>query len=264
MDFGSIWQHQVHSTVRNEVITYYTYSHNPPAMNQTPKNYPQIIRSIDDIQTFEDNILDIIASDQSLIYLESCTLKESLYSFILITQRLQLGTKLRKEIVYFNNHGITRDIEQDYNLCWFVVASIALHPEINDIKSRVVDAIKLFFSAKIKFMNQHYKRDYEQRISKCQGPVSQNYVKLDKIPNEAELKPIANLITYDFETYEDKRDNIPEENYSQSSTVLAQLASLSVESAVVNDGQITTQYYDKRDDTSYGKSAQRTTNQQNN
>lgn len=64
---------------------------------------------------------------------------------MLITYRLPLGTKLRKEIAYFNNHGITRDIELDYNLCWFVVASFALHPEINETKTRIADAIKLFF-----------------------------------------------------------------------------------------------------------------------
>ncbi|KAA6381529.1 MAG: hypothetical protein EZS28_022943, partial [Streblomastix strix] len=64
---------------------------------------------------------------------------------MLCVYRLPLGTKLRKEIAYFNNHGITRDIELDYNICWFVVASFALHPDIDNNKSRIADAIQLFF-----------------------------------------------------------------------------------------------------------------------
>jgi hypothetical protein len=61
------------------------------------------------------------------------------------TYKLPLGTKLRKEIAFFNTHGITRDLELDYNICWFLVASFALHPDIVETKSRKADAIKLFF-----------------------------------------------------------------------------------------------------------------------
>ncbi|KAA6372568.1 MAG: hypothetical protein EZS28_031906 [Streblomastix strix] len=115
---------------------------------------------------------------------------------MLCLYRLPLGARLRKEVAYFNIHGITRDIELHYNICWFVAASHALHPDINNYKSRIADAIKLFFQ----FHDQEYilkdgpmSKRYKQQQQQYAG--FNQATDLDKYQSVFKL----NVFTYEFD-----------------------------------------------------------------
>ncbi|KAA6383466.1 MAG: hypothetical protein EZS28_021008 [Streblomastix strix] len=86
----------------------------------------------------------MIYEDQSSLYQKSNNRKVALYSFVIIVYEQSLGIKLRPEVQWFNQHDYTRSIDCDYNICWFIAASFQLHPEINNNKSRIVNAIELF------------------------------------------------------------------------------------------------------------------------
>ncbi|KAA6391590.1 MAG: hypothetical protein EZS28_012881, partial [Streblomastix strix] len=86
----------------------------------------------------------MIYENQSPLHQESNTRKVALYSFVIIVYELSLGTKLRPEVQWFNKHDYTRSIDCEYNICWFIAASFQLHPEINQTKTCIANAIELF------------------------------------------------------------------------------------------------------------------------
>ncbi|KAA6404366.1 MAG: hypothetical protein EZS28_000101 [Streblomastix strix] len=120
---------------------------------------------------------------------------------------------------HFKKKGTTRNVECDYKICWFIVASFALHPEIDQTRTRVSDAFKLFLqyydvnsiplslvgeihAIYISYIdkvingklcprncqmifntkNQNYKRDLARYLKFCQGPETSKLVKLDHLP----------------------------------------------------------------------------------
>ncbi|KAA6393635.1 MAG: hypothetical protein EZS28_010836 [Streblomastix strix] len=115
---------------------------------------------------------------------------------MLCVYKLPLGTRLRKQVAYFNNHGITVDIELDFNKCSFVVTSFALHPDINNNKSRIADAVQLFF----KFHDQEYiikkgniSKTFKQQLQQYDG--YNQATDLDKFQSAFKL----NVFTYEFD-----------------------------------------------------------------
>ncbi|KAA6362601.1 MAG: hypothetical protein EZS28_041872, partial [Streblomastix strix] len=161
----------------------------------------------------------MILEDQSPLHQESNTRKVALYSFVIIVYELPLGTKLRPEVQWFNEHDYTRSIDCEYNICWFIAASFQLHPEINQTKTRIANAIDLFlqFNDQVhkdggdenpqvhamfikdidrvvggylcrkcnqKLFNRtsaHFGRDLKTHLESCKGPDQQKHSKLDKL-----------------------------------------------------------------------------------
>ncbi|KAA6367728.1 MAG: hypothetical protein EZS28_036745, partial [Streblomastix strix] len=103
---------------------------------------------------------------------------------------LPLGTKMDKICQHFNKEGITRDIDCEYNICWFIVASFALHPDIIETKSRVSDAIKLFL--------QYHDINPSNKLNKANKQLLESYKGFNYVTDLERYQQIfkLNVITY--------------------------------------------------------------------
>ncbi|KAA6404379.1 MAG: hypothetical protein EZS28_000090 [Streblomastix strix] len=121
------------------------YSHTRSNADNSYKTLPIIV--VSDKQTndyFKQKAIDLLSDYQDITHEDSATLKEALFSFLIVVYRLPLGTKMDKICLRFNNEGTTMGIDCEYNICWFSVVSFALHHEIDQTRTRVSDTIKLF------------------------------------------------------------------------------------------------------------------------
>ncbi|KAA6387569.1 MAG: hypothetical protein EZS28_016904, partial [Streblomastix strix] len=145
IDFGSIWQKKKQVYKYQQTLDEYHYSHTGPSADNSYKTlHNTVVRDKQTNDYFKQKAVDLLSDYQDTTHEDSATVKVALYSFLIVVYRLPLGTKMDKICQHFNKECITRDIDCEYNICWFIVASFALHPEIDNNKSRVSDAIKLF------------------------------------------------------------------------------------------------------------------------
>ncbi|KAA6377058.1 MAG: hypothetical protein EZS28_027415 [Streblomastix strix] len=127
ISFGSIFLKKQQVYKHQQTLDEYNYSHTGPSADNSYKTLPNTV----------------------------------------VRDKLPLGTKMDKICQHFNKEGITRDIDCEYNICWFIVASFALHPEIDNNKSRVSDAIKLFL--------QFNDINPSQRLNKANKQLHESY-----------------------------------------------------------------------------------------
>ncbi|KAA6394505.1 MAG: hypothetical protein EZS28_009968 [Streblomastix strix] len=106
-DFGSIWQTTQSTHIKKGIRNDFSYHFYKPSLENSHKNYPIIIRDSSSLKLFKDRIHDMIHENQSPLHQESSTRKEALYSFVIIVYELPLGTKLRPEVQWFNQHDYT-------------------------------------------------------------------------------------------------------------------------------------------------------------
>ncbi|KAA6373464.1 MAG: hypothetical protein EZS28_031009 [Streblomastix strix] len=137
----------------------------------------------------------MIHEDQSPFHQESNTRKVALYSFVIIVYELPLGTKLRPEVQWFNQHDYTRSIDCDYNICWFIAASFQLHPEINNNKSRIANGIELFlqFNEQVHKEGGRLNKEQKQLLKEYEGFNQDTY--LEKFQQYFNL----NIMTYEYD-----------------------------------------------------------------
>ncbi|KAA6399571.1 MAG: hypothetical protein EZS28_004906 [Streblomastix strix] len=137
----------------------------------------------------------MIYEDQSPLHQESNTRRVALYSFVIIVYELPLGTKLRPEVQWFNQHDYTRSIDCDYNICWFIAASFQLHPEINNNKSRIAYAIELFQQ----FNDQVHKDG--GRLNKEQKQMLKDYAGFNQDTDLEKFQQCfkLNVMTYEYD-----------------------------------------------------------------
>ncbi|KAA6397570.1 MAG: hypothetical protein EZS28_006900 [Streblomastix strix] len=195
VDFGSIWQTTQSTRSKNGIRNDYSYHYYKPSLQNSHKNYPIIIRDNASLKLFKDRVHDMIYEDQSPLHQESNNRKVALYSFVIIVYELPLGTKLRPEVQWFNEHDYTRSIDCGYNICWFIAASFQLHPEINQTKTRIANAIELF----LQFNDQVHKEG--GRLSKQQKQLLKEY---DGFNQDTDLEKFQqcfklNVMTYEFD-----------------------------------------------------------------
>ncbi|KAA6374524.1 MAG: hypothetical protein EZS28_029950 [Streblomastix strix] len=164
-----------------------------PSLEKSHKNYPTIIRDNASLKLFKDRIHDMIHEDQSPLHQESNTRKVALYSFVIIVYELPIGTKLRPEVQWFNEHDYTRSIDCKYIICWFIAASFQLHPEINNNKSRIANAIELF----LQFNDQFHKEG--GRLNKEQKQLLKDYAVFNQ---ETDLEKFQQCFKLNVKTYE--------------------------------------------------------------
>ncbi|KAA6400063.1 MAG: hypothetical protein EZS28_004412 [Streblomastix strix] len=159
------------------------------------KNYPIIIRDNSSLKPFKDRIHDMFHEDQSPLHQYSNIRKVALYSFVIIVYELPLGTKLRHEIQWFNEHDYTRSIDCEYNICWFIAASFQRHPEINQTKTRIANAIELFlqFHEKVHKNGSRLNKQQKQMLKDYEG-FSQD-TDLEKFQQCFKL----NVMTYEYD-----------------------------------------------------------------
>ncbi|KAA6393768.1 MAG: hypothetical protein EZS28_010705 [Streblomastix strix] len=166
----------------------------------------------------------MIHEDQSPLRQESNTRKVALYSFVIIVYELPLGIILRLEIQWFNQHDYTRSIDCDYNICWFIAASFQLHPEINNKKSRVTNAIELF----LQFNDQVHKEG--GRLNKKLKQLLKEY---EGFNQDADLEKFQqcfklNVMTYEYDHSEKQfnktNENIVDQDWQTIHILLAPLS----------------------------------------
>ncbi|KAA6378792.1 MAG: hypothetical protein EZS28_025681, partial [Streblomastix strix] len=195
VDFGSIWQTTDSTHTKKGIRNDFSYHYYKPSLQNSHKNYPIIIRDDASLKLFKDRVHDMIHEDQSPLHQESNTRKVALYSFVIIVYELPLGTKLRPEVQWFNQHDYTRSIDCDYNICWFIAASFQLHPEINNNKSRIANAIELF----LQFNDQVHKDG--GRLSKQQKQLLKDYEGFNQDTDLEKFQQCfkLNIMTYEYD-----------------------------------------------------------------
>ncbi|KAA6363876.1 MAG: hypothetical protein EZS28_040597, partial [Streblomastix strix] len=207
IDFGSIWQKNKQVYKHKQTLDEYRYSHTVPNAGnscKTPSN--TVVRDKQTNDYFKQKAVDLLSDYQDTTHEDSATLMVALYSFLIIVYRFPLGTKMDKICQHFNKEAITRDIDCEYNICWFLVASFALHPEIDQTRSRVSDTIKLFL--------QYHDVNSSQRLNKANKQLLEQYKGFNLVTDLERYQQIfkLNVITY---TCDDKvmktRQNQPEQ-----------------------------------------------------
>ncbi|KAA6400988.1 MAG: hypothetical protein EZS28_003481 [Streblomastix strix] len=168
IDFGSIWQKKKQVYKHQQTLDEYRYSHTGSSADNSYKTLPNtVVRDKQTNDYFKQKAVDLLSDYQDTTHEDSATLKVALYSFLIVVYRLPLGTKMDKICQHFNKEGITKDIDCEYNICWFIVASFALHPEIDQTRTRVSDAIKLFL--------QYHDINPSNRLNKANKQLLESY-----------------------------------------------------------------------------------------
>ncbi|KAA6396517.1 MAG: hypothetical protein EZS28_007956 [Streblomastix strix] len=145
IDFGSIWQKKKQVYKHQQTLDEYHYSHTGPSADSSYKTLPNtVVRDKETNDYFKQKAVDLLSNYQDTTHEDSAILKVALFSFLIVVYRFPLGTKMDKICQHFSKEGITKDVDCEYNICRFIVASFVLLLEIDNNKSRVSDAIKLF------------------------------------------------------------------------------------------------------------------------
>ncbi|KAA6389050.1 MAG: hypothetical protein EZS28_015423 [Streblomastix strix] len=265
IDFGSIWQKKQQVFKHKQILYEYHYSHTRPSAYNSYKNLDNTAdRDKKTNDYFKQKAVYLLSDYQDFLHEDSFTLNVALFSFLIVVYRLPLGTKMDKICQHFNVEGITRNVNCEFKICWFIVASFALHPDIVETMNRINDAIKLFpqfhdINPSCR-LNKAYKQLLEQHKV---DEIHAMYVSgIDKVIN-GKLCPNNSQMILNIKNQNYKRDlarylkycQDPQtakqslENIINMDNLLAQLEPLSVASAAtVNDLTVPLtkeQFYDK-------------------
>ncbi|KAA6378428.1 MAG: hypothetical protein EZS28_026046 [Streblomastix strix] len=210
IDFGSLWQKKKYVYKHQQTLDEYHYFHTAPNAGNSYKTLSNTV--VQDKKTndyFKQKAVDLLSEYQNVIHEDSATLKVALFSFLIVVYRLPLGTKMDQKCQHFNKEGITRDIECDYNICWFIVASFALHPEIDQTRTRVSDAIKLFL--------QYHDVNSSQRLNNANKQLLEQYNGFNYVTDLQRYQQIfqLNVITYMYDEIKHKTKNTDVEQFSK-------------------------------------------------
>ncbi|KAA6393580.1 MAG: hypothetical protein EZS28_010892, partial [Streblomastix strix] len=231
IDFGSIWQKKQQVYKYQQTLDEYHYSHTGPSADNSYKTLPNtVVRDKQTNDYFKQKAVDLLSDYQDTTHEDSATLKVALYSFLIVVYRLPLGTKMDKICQHFNKEGITRNIECDYNICWFIVASFTVHPDIIETKSMISDAIKLF--------HQFNDINPSQRLNKANKQLLEQYNGFNYVTDLERYQQLftLNLITYtcdemkhkinsrDVEQFSKFEEHIVDKDYLNVNVLLVQLS----------------------------------------
>ncbi|KAA6401259.1 MAG: hypothetical protein EZS28_003213, partial [Streblomastix strix] len=112
---GSIYQKKQQVRKHQQTLDEYNYSYTRPSADNSYKTLPNtVVRDKQTNDYFKQKAVDLLSDYQDTNHEDSATLKVALFSFLIINNKLPL------------------------------VASFVLHPEIDQTRTRVSDAIKLF------------------------------------------------------------------------------------------------------------------------
>ncbi|KAA6380562.1 MAG: hypothetical protein EZS28_023912 [Streblomastix strix] len=210
IDFGSIWQKKKQVYKHQQTLDEYHYSHTGPSADNSYKNLPNtVVRDKQTNDYFKQKAIDLLSDYQDTTHEDSATLKVAPCQFLIVVYRLPLGTKMDKICQHFNKEGITRDVECDYNICWFLVASFALHPEIDQTRTRVSDAIKLFL--------QYHDINPSNRLNKANKQLLEQYKGFNYVTDLERYQQIfkLNVITYTCDEMKHKINSRDVEQFSK-------------------------------------------------
>ncbi|KAA6397481.1 MAG: hypothetical protein EZS28_006991 [Streblomastix strix] len=192
ISFGSIFQKKQQVYKHQQTLDEYHYSYTRPSADDSYKTLPNtVVRDKQTNDYFKQKAVDLLSDFQDINHEDSATVKVALYSFLIVVYRLPLGTKMDKICQHFNKEGITRDVDCEYKICWFIVASIALHIDIdNNNKSRVSDAIKLFL--------QFHDINPSSRLNKANKQILEQYKGFNYVTDLERYQQLfkLNVITY--------------------------------------------------------------------
>ncbi|KAA6388870.1 MAG: hypothetical protein EZS28_015605, partial [Streblomastix strix] len=184
IDFGSIWQKNKQVYKHKQTLDEYHYSHTGPnAGNSCKTQSNTVVRDKQTNDYFKWKAVDLLSDYQDTPHEDSATLMVALYSFLIIIYRFPLGTKMDK-----------------------IFASFALHPEIDQTRSRVSDAIKLFLL--------YHDVNSSQRLNKANKQLLEQYNGFNLVTDLERYQQIfkLNVITYTCDDYVMKpRQNKPEQ-----------------------------------------------------
>ncbi|KAA6382481.1 MAG: hypothetical protein EZS28_021992, partial [Streblomastix strix] len=210
IDFGSIWQKKKQVYKHQQTVDEYHYCHTGPnACNSYKTLSNTLVRDKQTNDYFKQKAVDLLSDYQDTTHEDSATLKVSLYSFLIVVYKLPLGTKMDKICQHFNKEGITRDIYCEYNICWFIVASFALHPDIDNNKSRISDANKLFL--------QYHDINSSQRLNKANKQLLEQYKGFNQVTDLEKYQQTfeLNVITYTCDEMKYKTNHSDVEQFNK-------------------------------------------------
>ncbi|KAA6390930.1 MAG: hypothetical protein EZS28_013543, partial [Streblomastix strix] len=191
ISFGFIWQKKKQVYKHQQTLDEYHYSHTRPSADDSYKTLPNtLVRDKQTNDYFKQKAVDLLSDYQDTTHEDSAKLKVALYSFLFVVYRLPLGTKMDKIYQHFNKEGITRNIECDYKICWFIVASFALHLDIDSTCSRISDVIKLFL--------QYHDINPSQKLNKANKQLLEQYNGFNYVTDLEKYQQMfkLNVITY--------------------------------------------------------------------
>ncbi|KAA6391589.1 MAG: hypothetical protein EZS28_012888, partial [Streblomastix strix] len=210
IDLGSIWQKKKQVYKHQQTLDEYHYSHTGPSADNSYKTLSNtVVRDKQTNDYFKQKAIDLLSDYQDTTHEDSATLKVALYSFLIVVYRLSLGTKMDKICQHFNKEGITRNIECDYKICWFIVASFVLNPDIIETKSRISDAIKLFL--------QYHDINLSKRLNKANKQLLESYKGFNYVTDLEKYQQIfkLNVITYTCDEMKHKINSRDVEQFSK-------------------------------------------------
>ncbi|KAA6375256.1 MAG: hypothetical protein EZS28_029217 [Streblomastix strix] len=210
ISFGSIWQKKKQVYKHQQTLDEYHYSHATPNAGDSYKTLSNtVVRDKQTNDYFKQKAVDLLSDYQDPIHEDSSTLMIALYPFLIVVYRLPLGTKMDKICQHFNKEGIITDIDCEYNICWFIVASFALHPDIIETKSRISDAIKLFL--------QFHDINPSSRLNKANKYLFEQYNGFNYVTDLEKYQQIfkLNVITYICDEMKHKTKNTDIEQFSK-------------------------------------------------
>ncbi|KAA6367429.1 MAG: hypothetical protein EZS28_037044, partial [Streblomastix strix] len=210
IDFGYVWQKKKQVYKYKQILNKYHYTHTGPSADNSYKTLPNTV--VRDIQTnyyFKQKAVDLLSDYQDTNHEDSSTLKVALFSFLTVVYRLPLGTKMDQICQHFNKEGITRNVECDYKICWFIVASFALHPEIYQTRTRVSDAIKLLL--------QFYDINPSSRLKKANKQLLEQYKDFNYVTDLERYQQLfkLNVVTYTCDEVKHKTNSSDVEQFSK-------------------------------------------------
>ncbi|KAA6379016.1 MAG: hypothetical protein EZS28_025457, partial [Streblomastix strix] len=174
-----------------QTLDEYHYSHTGPSADNSYKTLSNtVVRDKQTNDYFKQKAIDLLSDYQDTNHEDSATLKVALFSFLIVVYKLLLGTKMDKICQHFNKEGVTRNMDCDYKICWFIVASFAFHPDIIETTSRISDAIKLFL--------QYHDINPSQRLNKANKQQLEQYNGFNYVTDLEKYQQMfkLNVITY--------------------------------------------------------------------
>ncbi|KAA6385816.1 MAG: hypothetical protein EZS28_018658 [Streblomastix strix] len=210
IDFGSIWQKKKQVYKHQQTLDEQHYSHTGPSADNSYKTLSNtVVRDKQTNDYFKQKAVNLLSDYQYATHEDSATLKVALYSFLIVVYRLPLGTKMDKICQHFNKEVFTRNIECDYKICWFIVASFALHPDIDSTCSRISDAIKLFL--------QYHDINPSQRLNKANKQLLESYKSFNYVTDLEKYQQMfkLNVITYTCDEMKHKMKNTDVEQFNK-------------------------------------------------
>ncbi|KAA6399263.1 MAG: hypothetical protein EZS28_005214 [Streblomastix strix] len=180
ISFGSIWQKKKQVYKHQQTLDEYHYTHTTPNAGDSYKTLSNtVVRDKQTNDYFKQKAVDLLSDYQDPIHEDSSTLMTALYSFLIVVYRLPL------------------------------VASFALHPDIDNNKSRVSDAIKLFL--------QYHDVNSSQRLNKANKQLLEQYKGFNYVTDLEKYQQIfkLNVITYMCDEVKQKTNRSDVEQFNK-------------------------------------------------